>query len=507
MNKKVEKSLHQIIQFRKEKLERIREMGVNPYPYTYNASHRSLEIINKYDELEGKSVSVAGRIVSMRRMGKASFFHIQDQDGKIQIYIKKDDANEDNYKLFKLFDIGDYVGVKGSVFKTKTGEISVLTDTITLLSKSLRPLPGTKEKDGKTFHTFADKEQRYRQRYLDLIVNPEIKDIFIKRARLIQSIRDFLDCQRFIEVETPVLQPLYGGAFAKPFTTRHETLDRDLYLRISDELYLKRLIIGGFEKVYELSKVFRNEGMDRNHNPEFTMLEFYITYVDYIYLMDFTEKLIQSVVESVEVTDLEINGHKIDLMQPFRRASYMDLLSEGVGEDIPVRKMSGGSEADEEHLRKLCDSRGIELEKGAHLGRIYDILMREFVEPNLIDPTFIMDYPIVISPLAKSRRDGNDKIVERFELFIGGCELANAFSELNDPLEQRNRFEQQVTLRKAGDEEAQTLDEDFLKAVEIGMPPTGGVGIGIDRLTMLITGRKTIKDVILFPAMRSLSDE
>lgn len=499
MNNKIEKSLRQIIQFRNEKLNRIREMGVNPYPYKYDASHRSLEIINNYDELEGKSVSVAGRIVSMRRMGKASFFHIQDQEGKIQIYIKKDDVKEDDYKLFKLLDIGDYVGVKGSVFKTKTGEISVSTDTITLLSKSLRPLPGTKEKDGKTFHTFADKEQRYRQRYLDLIVNPEIKDIFIKRAKIIQSIRDFLDCQRFIEVETPVLQPLYGGAFAKPFTTRHETLDRELYLRISDELYLKRLIIGGFEKVYELSKVFRNEGMDRNHNPEFTMLEFYITYVDYVYLMDFTEKLIQSVAESVEVTDLEMNGHKIDLMQPFRRASYMDLLSEGVGEDI--------SEADEEHLRKLCDSRGIELEKGTHLGKIYEVLMREFVEPNLMKPTFIIDYPIVISPLAKSRRDGNEKIVERFELFIGGCELANAFSELNDPLEQRKRFEQQVTLREAGDEEAQTLDEDFLRAVEIGMPPTGGVGIGIDRLTMLITERKTIKDVILFPAMRSLNKE
>lgn len=499
MNNKIEKSLRQIIQFRNEKLNRIREMGVNPYPYKYDASHRSLEIINNYDELEGKSVSVAGRIVSMRRMGKASFFHIQDQEGKIQIYIKKDDVKEDDYKLFKLLDIGDYVGVKGSVFKTKTGEISVSTDTITLLSKSLRPLPGTKEKDGKTFHTFADKEQRYRQRYLDLIVNPKIKDIFIKRAKIIQSIRDFLDCQRFIEVETPVLQPLYGGAFAKPFTTRHETLDRELYLRISDELYLKRLIIGGFEKVYELSKVFRNEGMDRNHNPEFTMLEFYITYVDYVYLMDFTEKLIQSVAESVEVTDLEMNGHKIDLMQPFRRASYMDLLSEGVGEDI--------SEADEEHLRKLCDSRGIELEKGTHLGKIYEVLMREFVEPNLMKPTFIIDYPIVISPLAKSRRDGNEKIVERFELFIGGCELANAFSELNDPLEQRKRFEQQVTLREAGDEEAQTLDEDFLRAVEIGMPPTGGVGIGIDRLTMLITERKTIKDVILFPAMRSLNKE
>ncbi|MBC8174385.1 MAG: lysine--tRNA ligase [Candidatus Marinimicrobia bacterium] len=499
MNNKIEKSLRQIIQFRNEKLNRIREMGVNPYPYKYDASHRSLEIINNYDELEGKSVSVAGRIVSMRRMGKASFFHIQDQEGKIQIYIKKDDVKEDDYKLFKLLDIGDYVGVKGSVFKTKTGEISVSTDTITLLSKSLRPLPGTKEKDGKTFHTFADKEQRYRQRYLDLIVNPKIKDVFIKRAKIIQSIRDFLDCQRFIEVETPVLQPLYGGAFAKPFTTRHETLDRELYLRISDELYLKRLIIGGFEKVYELSKVFRNEGMDRNHNPEFTMLEFYITYVDYVYLMDFTEKLIQSVAESVEVTDLEMNGHKIDLMQPFRRASYMDLLSEGVGEDI--------SEADEEHLRKLCDSRGIELEKGTHLGKIYEVLMREFVEPNLMKPTFIIDYPIVISPLAKSRRDGNEKIVERFELFIGGCELANAFSELNDPLEQRKRFEQQVTLREAGDEEAQTLDEDFLRAVEIGMPPTGGVGIGIDRLTMLITERKTIKDVILFPAMRSLNKE
>ncbi|MEE9167703.1 MAG: lysine--tRNA ligase [Candidatus Neomarinimicrobiota bacterium] len=499
MVRQKEKSLHQIIEFRKEKLDAVRSLGVNPYPYSLEVTHKSHQILADFDGMDGKKVTVAGRIVSMRRMGKASFFHIQDQDGKIQIYSKRDNLSEKTYELLKQLDIGDIVGVEGAVFATKTREISISANQLILLSKSLRPLPGMKEKDGTVFHSFTDKEQRYRRRYLDLIVNPHVKDTFIKRARIVRTVRDFLDDKGFVEVETPVLQPLYGGAFASPFKTRHRTLDQELYLRIADELYLKRLIIGGFDRVYELSKVFRNEGMDRNHNPEFTMLEFYVAYVDYNFLMDFTEKLIQKAAESVDMSSLSRGEEKIDLAPPYRRISYMELLNGAVGEDV--------FDMNERQLRKACDRLGIELEENSHLGRIYEIMMRELTEPKLISPTFVIDYPKVISPLAKVRRDGNSALVERFELFINGHELANAFSELNDPIDQRERLENQSRLKRRGYREAQTMDEDFLQALETGMPPTGGVGIGIDRLVMLLTGQRSIKDVILFPAMRPQTHE
>ncbi len=485
--------------FRLEKLEKLREMGVNPYPYQFDVSHHSGEIFENFDDLADSPVTIAGRIVSLRKMGKASFFHVQDQDGRIQVYIKRDEVGEESYAMFKLLDIGDIVGVSGTVFRTKTDEMSVSCAKLQLLSKSIRPLPGGKEKDGEVYHAFKDKEQRYRHRYLDLIVNPDVKDDFVKRANIISSIRRFLDDEGFVEVETPVLQPLYGGAFARPFVTKHNALDQTLYLRIADELYLKRLIAGGFDGVYEISKVFRNEGMDRNHNPEFTMLEFYKAYVDYHFLMDFVESLIRTAAEAVGVTKLEVEGGSIDLSKQFERSSYMDLLSGAVGQDL--------TDATEEELKKICSERNLELEKDAHLGRMYEVLMRDLVEPNLMAPTFVTDYPKVISPLAKMRRDGDESIVERFELFVGGAELANAFSELNDPVDQRRRFEAQVELRERGDEEAQSLDEDYLQSMEIGMPPTGGVGIGIDRLTMLLIGKTNIKDVILFPAMRPQDDE
>ena len=494
-----EQSLKQIMQYRLEKLEKLRDLGVNPYPYNFDVSHHSKEIVDGFDNMADKPVSVAGRIVSLRKMGKASFFHVQDMEGKIQVYIKRDEVGEGIYEIFKLLDMGDIVGISGKVFKTKTEEVSVSCEKLELLSKSIRPLPGAKEKDGEVYHAFKDKEQRYRHRHLDLIENPEVKDDFIKRARIIAAVRNFLDDDGFVEVETPVLQPLYGGASARPFTTQHLALDQTLYLRIADELYLKRLITGGFDGVYEISKVFRNEGMDRNHNPEFTMLEFYKAYVDYDFLTDLVESLIRAAAEAIDVSTLDVSGQSVDLSKPFRRARYMDLLKDAIGEDL-----TGATEKD---LSTLCNKRKIPLEKDAHLGRMYEVLMRELVEPNLIKPIFVTDYPKVISPLAKVRRDGNESIVERFELFIDGGELANAFSELNDPLDQRRRFEDQVQLRERGDEEAHTLDEDYLQSVETGMPPTGGVGMGIDRLTMLLIGKKNIKDVILFPAMRPQDDE
>ena len=494
-----EQSLKQIMQYRLEKLEKLRDLGVNPYPYNFEVSHHSKEIVDGFDNMADKPVSVAGRIVSLRKMGKASFFQLQDMQGTIQGYIKRDEVGEGIYEIFKLLDMGDIVGISGKVFKTKTEEVSVSCEKLELLSKSIRPLPGAKEKDGEVYHAVKDKEQRYRHRHLDLIENPEVKDDFIKRARIIAAVRNFLDDAGFVEVETPVLQPLYGGASARPFTTQHLALDQTLYLRIADELYLKRLITGGFDGVYEISKVFRNEGMDRNHNPEFTMLEFYKAYVDYDFLTDLVESLIRAAAEAIDVSTLDVSGQSVDLSKPFRRARYMDLLKDAIGEDL-----TGATEKD---LSTLCNKRKIPLEKDAHLGRMYEVLMRELVEPNLIKPIFVTDYPKVISPLAKVRRDGNESIVERFELFMDGGELANAFSELNDPLDQRRRFEDQVQLRERGDEEAHTLDEDYLQSVETGMPPTGGVGMGIDRLTMLLIGKKNIKDVILFPAMRPQDDE
>jgi len=488
------KSLKQIIDFRKDKLKKLEKMGIDPYPQKYNPTHLSSIIISDYESLEGKDVNVAGRIMSIRRMGKSSFFHIQDGGGRLQIFIKRDDIGEDIYNHFKLLDIGDFVGVEGFVFKTKVNEISIHAKNLTVLCKSIRPLPIVKEKEDITFDAFSDKEQRYRNRHLDLIVNTDIRDTFIKRANIIKSIRNYLDDLGFLEVETPVLQPLYGGANARPFTTHHNSLDQKLFLRIADELYLKRLIIGGIDRVYELSKDFRNEGMDRNHNPEFTMLEFYWAYADYEDNMDLVEAMIRDVAKNIGAQKINWGEMTIDLAKPFKRKPIFELLKEATGEDF--------SNISLKQLRKICIKHNIEVVANANYGQMLDGLMSTLVEPNLIQPTFVIDYPKEISPLAKKHRNGDPNLVERFELFIGTAEFANAFTELNDPIDQRDRFESQEKLVKAGDDEAHPIDENFLQAIECGMPPTAGVGIGIDRLVMLLTENLSIKDVILFPAMR-----
>ncbi len=493
------KTLQQIIEHRHLKLGKIREFGVDPYPHSYSRSHYSKQILNNFGEYENSTVTIAGRIISLRRMGKASFVHIQDEEGKIQIYVRRDDIGADQYNsVFKNLDIGDIVGFKGFVFKTKMGETSIHAEELTLLAKSLRPLPNLKEKDGVAFNAFEDKELRYRHRHLDFIVNPRNRDVFVHRAKIITAVRKYLDDNRFVEVETPVLQPIYGGASARPFVTHHNTLDEKLYLRIADELYLKRLIIGGFEKVYELAKNFRNEGMDRSHNPEYTSLEFYQAYSDVFDMMDITEKLIKTVAESLDIREVQFNSHNILLDQPFEKKSMFYLLEEALDRDI--------SEADRDELYAVAESRNLEVTEKMNYGQILDELFENLVEPELIQPVFVYDYPKEISPLAKERRDGNSRIVERFELFIGSTEFANAFTELNDPVEQRKRLTRQAKLRELGDEEAQVVDEQFLQAMECGMPPTGGVGIGIDRLVMLLTGQNSIKDVILFPAMRKEKD-
>ncbi|MEE9190125.1 MAG: lysine--tRNA ligase [Candidatus Neomarinimicrobiota bacterium] len=489
------KSLNQIIEFRKEKLTKLKENGVNPYPVSYQVSHSAVDIIDQFDKFNDKTVRVAGRIMSLRKMGKAAFCHIQDQTTRLQIYVKRDDLGQDEYQNFKLLDIGDFIGVKGYVFKTKTGEISVHAQKVTILSKSIRPIPIVKEKEGEVYDAFGDKEQRYRNRHIDLIVNPDVRQVFIQRAKIISEARTYLEKHGYIEVETPVLQPLYGGANARPFVTHHNTLEQDLYLRIAVELYLKRLIIGGFDKVYELSKIFRNEGMDWNHNPEFTMLEFYQAYVDYEFMMDFVEDLIRSIAEKFGGLKRTWCGKKIDLKKPFMRKPILELVKEHTGHDV--------SAADLTEFKKIYKSLDLELPDETQYGILLDDLMSQAVEPNLIQPVFVIDYPKAVSPLAKPHRSGDANIVERFELFIGGMEFANAFSELNDPIDQRKRFEDQMQLRIQGDEEAHPLDENFLEAVESGMPPTGGVGIGIDRLVMLLTETNSIKDVILFPAMRT----
>jgi lysyl-tRNA synthetase class 2 len=488
-------SLKQIIEFRREKLRKLRAAGVNPYPHRYRPTHQSTEILTHYDSLADQTVSVAGRIMSLRRMGKASFCHIQDSAGRIQVYVRRDDVGTAKYEQFKLLDIGDFIGVQGVVFKTRTGEITVHAEDVTVLCKSIRPLPIVKEKDGQVFDAFADKEQRYRHRHLDFIVNPAAREVFVKRARIISAIRRYLDERGFIEVETPILQPLYGGANARPFETYHNTLEQKLYLRIADELYLKRLIVGGFDKVYELSKNFRNEGMDRNHNPEFTALEFYQAYADYEDMLELVEDLVRSLAQQLGKLQLTWGDHEIDLARPFARRPLLELLQEATGHDL--------STADEAQLKSVLLEAGLTVPEQVNYGKLLDELMRRLVEPNLIQPTFVIDYPKAISPLAKLHRNGNPELVERFELFIGGAEFANAFTELNDPIDQRERLEAQARLRRAGDKEAQPVDENFLEAVECGMPPTGGVGMGVDRLVMLLTEQRVIKDVILFPALRT----
>ena len=489
-------SLKEIINFRMQKLERLREAGVDPFPHNFKPTNYSNEIKDQFKVLENKDVIVAGRIMAMRKMGKASFFHIEDSDGRIQVYIKKDEVGDSLYNIFKLLDIGDFIGVNGFVFKTKTKEISVHAKSITVLAKSIRPLPIVKEKDGETFDSFEDKEQRYRNRHLDLIVNPEVKEVFRKRTIITSALRSYLDNEGFLEVETPVLQPLYGGANARPFKTHNNTLDQTLYLRIADELYLKRLIIGGIDRVYELSKDFRNEGMDRNHNPEFTMLEWYEAYSDYNDQMNRVEDIIRFAANSIDKMKFDWGDVSIDLSKKFDRKPYLDLLKDATGEDL--------LEADIKKLRSVCKENSIEISNKENYGQLLDELMRRLVEPNLTQPVFIIDHPREISPLAKSHRSGEVKLVERFELFIGGAEFANSFSELNDPLDQRDRLENQAKLREKGDDEAQPIDDSFIEAMECGMPPTGGVGLGVDRLVMLLTNNRSIRDVLLFPAMRNI---
>jgi len=496
MSPSVGKSLAEIIASRQEKLAKIRAMGINPFPYSYDRTHTCLEAANQFDQLkETVTIRIAGRIMSIRRMGRASFFHIQDQSGRLQLYIQENKVGHQGYELSHLLDIGDYIGIQGALFITKTGEITLFVETLTLLAKNIRPIPIVKEKDGEVFDAFSDKEQRYRQRHLDMVVNPNIREVFVKRSRIIQLTREFLNGKGFLEVETPILQPIYGGASARPFKTFYNALDRDFYLRIADELYLKRLIIGGLEKVYEIAKNFRNEGIDKNHNPEFTLLEFYQTYVDYHFMMNFVEEYFRFIADRFGQFQLPFNDHTIDLSQPFRRCRMYDLIREYGGVDI--RTLST------DELIALCRRNDLEVKPHLSHGKLIELLFGHWVEPHLIQPTFVTDFPKAISPLAKLHRDGSTDIVERFELFIGSQEFANAFSELNDPIDQRERLVNQSRLRDLGDEEAQTFDEDFIQAMEYGMPPTGGVGIGIDRVVMLFTNQHSIKDVLLFPQLRS----
>ena len=479
MNNK-NKSLKQIIDFRKQKLNELINSKIDPFPSNYKKSHSIEDVISNEDDFLNKKISIAGRIISLRNMGKVSFVNIQDNNTKIQLFIKKDNLKEDIYtNVVKKIDIGDIVGCKGELFYTKTKELSIRVKSFTLLAKSIRPLPNLKEKDGKVFFSFDDKETRYRKRYLDLIANPQVKDIFINRAKIINSLREFLNNDDYVEVETPILQPIYGGANAKPFKTFHNSLDQQFYLRIADELYLKRLIIGGFEKVYEISKNFRNEGMDKDHNPEFTMLEYYASYSDVYKMMDFTEKLIKNVYNEVfSKQNILFKNKKINIKNKFYKADFYTIIKDKV--NIDIQKLS------DDELKQFLKKKNILVNKEFNRGNMIDKIFSTFVEPHLIEPTFIYNYPLILSPLAK-KNIKNDTLVDRFELFMGGMEIANAFSELNDPVDQRQRLENQNKLRELGDNEAQVLDNDFIEAMEYGMPPTGGVGLGIDRLTMIFT--------------------
>ena len=481
-----------LIKIRKEKLEELKKQGKNPFEIRkYNRTHISEEIKNNFVDLEGKDVSIAGRIIAKRIMGKASFCHIQDMQGKIQSYVSVNDLGEENYAEFKTYDIGDIIGITGFVFKTKTEEISVHAKKVVLLTKSLRPLP-------EKFHGLKDTELRYRQRYVDLIMNPEVKETFITRTKIITEIRKILDKKGYIEVETPVLNTIAGGATARPFITHHNTLDMDMYLRIATELYLKRLIVGGFDKVYELGKDFRNEGMDIRHNPEITMIELYSAYEDYNDMMDITEEIVTKVAKNVIGKEtVNYQGTDIKLSSPWKRISMIDAIKEATQVDF------NQINTDEEAI-KIAKEKNVELEEGKKTrGYIINAFFETFVEENLIQPTFIYDYPVDVSPLTK-RKPSDPRLVERFEFFIGGREYGNAYSELNDPIDQYERFLEQVKQREAGDEEANMMDEDFVQALEYGMPPTGGLGIGVDRLVMLLTNSASIRDVLLFPTMKPI---
>ena len=483
----------QLLRVRREKLAALQAAGCDPFVITkYDVTHRSAEIKERYDELEGKQVSVAGRMMSKRIMGKASFCSVQDREGAIQVYVARDSLGEEAYADFKRLDRGDIIGVVGNVFKTKTGEISIHAERIELLSKSLQILP-------EKFHGLTNTDMRYRQRYVDLIVNPEVRDTFIKRSKIISAIRKYLATQDFMEVETPMLVANAGGASARPFETHFNALDEDLKLRISLELYLKRLIVGGLERVYEIGRVFRNEGLDTRHNPEFTLMELYQAYTDYHGMMDLTENLYRFVaLEVLGTTKITYGGVEMDLGKPFRRITMVDAVKEYSGVDF--REIHSLEEA-----RAAADARGIHYEERHKKGDILNLFFEEYVEEHLIQPTFVMDHPVEISPLTKRKPD-DPEYVERFEFFMNGWEMANAYSELNDPIDQRERFAAQEQLLAAGDEEANHTDEDFLNALEIGMPPTGGIGFGIDRMCMLLTDSAAIRDVLLFPTMKPLND-
>ena len=489
-----ELQLSDLLQVRRDKLQELQESGRDPFQITkFDVTHKSQQVRDNYSELEGKRVVVAGRIMSKRGMGKVCFCHIADLQGQIQLFVKKDMLGEDEYAIFKKYDIGDIVGAEGEVFTTQTGEVSIKTDKITLLTKSLQPLP-------EKFHGMTNTDLRYRQRYTDLIMNADVKDTFIKRSKIISSIRNYLNNDGFLEVETPMLVSNAGGAAARPFETHFNALDEDLKLRISLELYLKRLIVGGLERVYEIGRVFRNEGLDTRHNPEFTLMELYQAYTDYHGMMDLTENLYRHVAQEVlGTTKIVYNGIEMDLGKPFERITMLDAVKKYSGVDFNEIKTL-------EEARKVADEHHIEYEDRHKKGDILNLFFEEYVEEHLIQPTFVMDHPVELSPLTKKKPENPD-YVERFEFFMNGWEMANAYSELNDPIDQRERFKAQEEMLAMGDEEANTTDEDFMNALEIGMPPTGGIGFGIDRMCMLLTDSQAIRDVLLFPTMKSLSDK
>lgn len=489
-------------QIRRDALDKIRELGINPYPSEeFAVSHKASEIVANYkDEVDFGTVTVAGRIMMKRIMGKASFVDLHDASGRIQVYISRDEICPEEDKTYyntlfkKLLDLGDYIGLTGTIFRTKTGEVSVRAAKLVLLSKSLRPLPVVKEKDGEVYDAFTDPQQRYRMRYVDLAVNPEVREVFRKRTAMYSSMRTFLDERGYLEVETPILQPLYGGAAARPFKTHHNTLDMTLYLRIANELYLKRLIVGGFDGVYEFSKDFRNEGMSRFHNPEFTQMELYVAYKDYNWMMNLVEDMMEKMAMDLHgTTDIQVGENTISFAKPWKRYTMYQAIEHFTSVDI--------SNMDEDALRKTAKEMHVPVDETMGKGKLIDEIFGEKCEAQLIQPTFITDYPVELSPLAKKHRS-EDGLVERFEAICNGKEVMNAFSELNDPIDQRARFEDQLNLGKRGDDEAMVLDEDFLRALEYGMPPTCGIGIGMDRLAMIMTNSNSIQDVLFFPQMR-----
>lgn len=483
---------NELLKIKRQKLFDLQQEGKDPFKIVkYDQTNHSKEIVEKFEDFEEKEVSIAGRIMSKRGMGKASFCDIQDRDGRIQAYVRMDAIGKESYDDFKKYDIGDLVGIKGTVFKTHKGEISIRAQEVVLLSKSLQLLP-------EKWHGLKDVDLRYRQRYVDLIVNPEVKEAFLTRGKIISAIRKYLDERGFLEVETPILNTIAGGATARPFITHHNTLDIDLYLRIAPELYLKRLIVGGLERVYELGRMFRNEGMSVKHNPEFTMMELYQAYTDYKGMMELTENMVSSVAKEVlGTTKVEYQGEIIDLTPPWNRLTMIDAVSQYAGVDFNDIKSN-------EQAVEVARSKNLQVEDNATRGEVLNLMFEEFVEENLIQPTFIIDYPVEVSPLTKRKPDAPE-LTERFELFITGREMANAYSELNDPIDQKERFLDQVRKREAGDDEANMMDDDYITALEYGLPPTGGLGIGIDRLIILLTNSSSIRDVLLFPTMKPLN--